>query len=163
MVRDDAAGAMEAALSAAGEGNDVRYALVNRPACFASLPKGLSYQVEARPAKGAAHHDYARHGVLVSSRRLTAQEMRDFELAYMIDAEQSAQVARVVVEQSLGERAQNYLDAYEDDSSLFRQGVMQEAEGLFAGLRVSFQDNDGFIEQVLKGLRCLATERLLES
>lgn len=162
MAREGSKLAMEAALLGASAGCG-RYALVNRPACFASLPQGLKYRVDDRPAEGCPHHEYARHGVLVSSRTLTCQEMREFELAFMLNEDHSGEVARVLVEESLAGRAQDYLDAYEDDSSLVKQAVMQEAEGLFDGLRVSFENIDGFVEQVLSRVRRVAGGLVIEA
>lgn len=64
-----------------------RYALVNRPAGFATLPSGLSYRLELRPPEGQPHHHLARHGILVPDRALLDAEVRNFELVPLIDTE----------------------------------------------------------------------------
>lgn len=62
-----------------------RYALVNRPAGIGCLPRGLTFTVETRPATAMPHHEWARHGVLVSDRELAPDELRNFEPAGMVD------------------------------------------------------------------------------
>jgi hypothetical protein len=103
-----------------------RYALVNRPAMLGTIPRGLSFQVEARPAKGEAHHEVARHGILVTERALSDEELEAFELAVLIDAAK-ADVMAAAVAAELQEYATGYLLMARNDPADFTAAVLQAA------------------------------------
>lgn len=62
------------------------YCLFALPASANSVPAGLSYTVNPTPeeVEGGSMHVKARYGVLVSERKLTTEEVIDFNLARII-------------------------------------------------------------------------------
>jgi hypothetical protein len=130
-----------------------RYALVNRPAGYATLPSGLRYRVEARPAKGQPHHDVARHGILVPERPLTDAETQAFELVPLVEgADAVGHLAfKIAVEWQC--YAEAYLESHEDDPELFAKGVMERAERM----KVSVDDPGALVASVLSHLSSATT------
>ncbi|MBK8117397.1 MAG: hypothetical protein IPK44_24225 [Candidatus Accumulibacter sp.] len=68
----------------APSGKRYRYGLVNRPASMGAVPN-IEYTIEPRPLPGQPHHDIARHGIMVTGRKLTDEEVKAFELAPIAD------------------------------------------------------------------------------
>lgn len=126
-----------------------RYALVNRPAGYATLPPGLGYQLEPRPPAGQPHHQFARHGILVPERALSDAEIRGFELVPLIDTEAEHEALAERVAEQLSRYASAYIESYEDDPTLFARGVMDRAERMPA----SVGDSARFVDTVVARLR----------
>lgn len=126
-----------------------RYALVNRPAGYATLPSDLGYQLEPRPPAGQPHHDVAQHGILVPDRLLLDDEIRCFELVPLIDTEAEHQALAERVAQQLACYAAAYIESYDDDPTLFVRGVMDRAERI----PVSVADPGQLTKLVLAHLR----------
>lgn len=126
-----------------------RYALVNRPAGFATLPSGLSYRLEPRPPEGQPHHDVARHGILVPDRVLLDAEIRSFELVPLIDSDAEHEALAERVAEQMSRYATAYMESYEDDPTLFARGVMDRAERM----PVSVGDSARFLDTVVARLR----------
>ena len=118
-----------------------RYALVNRPADFASLPKGLTYTVEPAPHAGEPHSFYARHGILVTERELTEGEVKAFELAPLIEGDDLGALATRVAE-AMQEYANSYVEMAEKDPIAFRNAVIEAVDSAASGIRYSVGDPD---------------------
>ncbi len=114
-----------------------RYAMVNRPAGIGTIPRGLRYIVDPRPAKGEPHHDMARHGVLVTERALTVDELRAFELAPLVDATTLGNLAKRICAGGMSEYAAEYLELERDEPEDFCQNVADRARHLEDGVRYS--------------------------
>jgi hypothetical protein len=133
-----------------------RYALVNRPAGLGCVPRGLAFEVEARPSKGEPHHDMARHGILVSERMLSEDEAYSFELPVLVDGVATELVAKRVVEASMGRYASEYLGAHEDDAEDFARHVLEAAARCMGRVRISVGEPDRLVDLVVIALRELA-------
>ena len=114
-----------------------RYAMVNRPAGIGSIPRGLQYGVDARPAKGEPHHDMARHGILVTERALTVEELRAFELAPLVDPAMLGQMAERICADGMSDYAAEYIETQRDEPESFCRNVADRARHLDGGVRYS--------------------------
>lgn len=122
-----------------------RYALINRPAGFETLPKNISWSTEPRPSFCEPHFELARHGVLLCDRELNREELEAFELGLLIDdhTEMAGAVAAALSEYS-GE-VEELVNEYPD---VFRQMVMDQARS-WVGLRYfSIAWPDSFLAEV---------------
>lgn len=145
-----------AAVSADGR---FRYCLVNRPAGIGCVPR-MAFEVEPRPQPGAAHHDWARHGVLVVERPLTVQELQSFELVPVVDSPAALRwLAERVVDDGLGEYASAYVQAHVDDPQEFRAVVKAAVSRLDAGVRYSLGDEQALERGVLEQLQRVVQEQ----
>lgn len=132
-----------------------RYALLNRPAGFETLPQGLAYTVEPRPAAGQPHHDMARHGILMAERELTAQEVKAFELAPLIDGPEEHAALAEKVAQAMAEHALAYLEQAKEEPSYFRSAVMQTVEASASGIAYSIGNPDLLVQSVADRLAAM--------
>lgn len=136
-------------------GPTFRYALMNRPAGFETLPKGLAYTVEPRPAAGQPHHDMARHGILVAQRELTAEEVKGFELAPLIDGPEAHGELAGKVAEAMAEHASAYLEQAKSEPEYFRSAVMQTVEASASGVRYSIGDPALLVQAVADKLAAM--------
>lgn len=100
-----------------------RYALFNRPAGIGTIPRGLTYTVEPPPCFGGNHHALARHGILVTDRELTINELADFELFKIIDGGWAEDWLVDMVADELAKYHVDYLQMYQDDINEFYRCV----------------------------------------
>ncbi|MEY2875838.1 MAG: hypothetical protein RLZZ373_3209 [Pseudomonadota bacterium] len=132
-----------------------RYALVNRPPAPGSIPAGLTYTLDPRPAKGQPFEDVARHGIMVTDRELTEAELKSFELL-RVDSGSTARVASRVAE-DMRDYADAYSEMYESgdasDLSEFGNAVSNRAKSL-AGVDAldRTQDMAGMVYEQLKAM-----------
>ena len=133
-----------------------RYALVNRPAGLGCVPRGLAFEVEARPPKGEPHHDMARHGILVSERPLSEDEAWSFELAVLVDGSATELVAGKVVGASLGQYAREYLQVHGDEPEEFKRHVLEAAGRCMGRVRISLGEPERLVKLVVDALRAMA-------
>lgn len=131
-----------------------RYALVNRPADLGAIPK-VPYTVEPRPAAGQPHHDMARHGILVTERELTEKEVKDFELAPLIDGPLLDVLAGKIAE-GMAEYAARYVEIEKEDAAEFYNAVMGAARRSGSGIRYSIGQPDALVDRVLVLLEGMA-------
>ena len=130
-----------------------RYALVNRPAGLGAIPK-VPYAVEPRPPAGQPHHDMARHGILVTERELTAQEVKAFELAPLVDGDDLAALADKVAE-SMTEYAAGHLEMAAKEPRYMLSQVMQTVERSSSGIRYSIGDPALLVQMVVDKLKAM--------
>lgn len=138
---------------------EYRYAAVNRPPGYASVPDGY-IRVEERPAPGEPHYDTARHGFVVYDRPLTDKETRSYELAPVLSVEEERCLAGRIIS-AAEEYADEYIAVAEEDFGEFRAMVASELsayEREAQGYRPSIGDFDDFAASVLA---CLRGVRLL--
>jgi hypothetical protein len=128
-----------------------RYALVNRPASMGAVPK-VQFTVEPRPPAGSPHHDLARHGIMVTDRKLTDQEVASFELAVIADEETESRLADDVAEQ-FGEYAAQWIEDQKDDPRGFVAAVGQSVGRATGKVRHSIGDMEKFANAVLRRLK----------
>lgn len=124
-----------------------RYALVNRPADMGTIPKGVQYTVEPRPAKGQPHYDMARHGILVTERELTAEELKAFELAPLVDGKDLGTLAEAIA-RGMGEYAAGYLEMAKDDPEHFAGEVRDALKRASSGITYSVGDDGLLVKMV---------------
>lgn len=129
-----------------------RYALVNRPAGIGCVPRGLQYTLEPRPGAGKPHHDRARHGILVSERELTPDELRNFELARIVDGDQIAVMAQAIASGPMHRYATEYVQAHGEDPEMFQEAVLNAIDKIEPGIMQSIGDIDALMEGVLEAL-----------
>lgn len=98
-----AAGAGDQPAQGAGK---YRYGLTNRPLSIGTAPKGWVATEEA-PAE---HADMARHGIVVYDRRLSPEEVAQFEMAPVIDGDEARNGVAASFVESLGKYAGNYAE-----------------------------------------------------
>lgn len=115
-----------------------RYALVNRPAGLGAIPKGIQFTVEPRPEVGQDHHDMARNGILVTDRKLTDAETKSFELAPLLDADQTIDLAELVAKK-MERYAAAYVEQWQDNDPQFAETVMGMVPKVVDGFRPSFK------------------------
>jgi hypothetical protein len=133
--------------------NDFRYAAVNRPPGYATVPDGYT-RVEERPHAGAPFHDIARHGFVIYERPLTDKETRSYELARVLGEAGERAIAETIVSDA-AEYAEQYIEIASDDFEDFRAMVGSHFDGMFSnatGYRPAIADFDGFVRRVLDGL-----------
>lgn len=135
-----------------------RYCLVYRPAGIGCVPR-LPYSIEDRPPPGAAHHETARHGILVVQRELSLDEVRSFELQPVIEegAAMRALAERAAAEE-LASHASEYLELSAEDPMSYRSAVLSALERLDAGVRYSLESVDCFERLVTHSLQQRACE-----
>ena len=129
--------------------NTYRYALVNRPAGYGTVPRDLQYTIEQRPAKEKPHHDVARHGILVTERPLTDDETASFELVPLFDGDAATQLVATKIAATMGRYAIAYLQSHHDDPEVFAMQIIDRADRL----RVSVADTDALIAAVVTELQ----------
>ena len=126
-----------------------RYALINRPAGFETLPRGLSWTVESRPAPGEAHHILARHGILVTDRPLTLDEIISYELGMLVDLHQDL-ATRVAV--GLESYAQDIIELAGEAPGFAADMIIEEARAQMPTPYFSIADRNCFVMDVLSRL-----------
>lgn len=128
-----------------------RYALVYRPIGVGAVPSSGLIDSAPRPEKGQPHYGKARHGFAVYSRRLTAAEERQFELAYAIDSSRDMQEYADIVARCMGRYAGEYLQMQALDSRGFEELVMRTLYASSITLP-SIGDQRLFLQLVAEGL-----------
>ena len=129
-----------------------RYAAVNRPPGYATVPEGY-LRVDPQPARGEPFHDWARHGIVVYDRALTDAETCSYELAPLLDAGAEQALAEQVAEQY-----RDHADGIEDmlregERGWFVDAALSAAEKLAKGYRPLVPDPEAFADRVLALLR----------
>lgn len=112
-----------------------KYALVNRPFGIGTCPKEGVVGTDNRPAKGHDHYDMARHGIVIYDRKLTDQETKNFELAFIADGHDRLEIAHDVAE-TMKRYAKPYLEMYTgsaDDRDDFVKNVSQKLKSSAKG------------------------------
>lgn len=114
--RAEAEAAVDAKVSAArqltpGDATAYRYALVDRPASFETLPKDLRYTLLPRPDVGRVSV-LARHGILVTARELTVAEASAAG-AIKIPSEADTRAVAEEAARGMSEYASSYLEAFD--------------------------------------------------
>lgn len=151
-----AAGVEAAGVSAAAPG--FRYAAMARPLTTAALPAGLAgYTVEPRPAAGQPHHDLAQFGILVSPRELTADELRQFDLAPLLDGDAVDVLAGKIAE-GMREYASGYADMAASKPDQFRLTVRQAVKTAASGVTYSVGDPERLVVRVAELVERMAEE-----
>ena len=118
------------------------YALVNRPAGIGAIPANIeSYEVLPRPDPGMPHHDMARHGVLVTQRALTQDELRNFELAPIVDADMLNTISDKI-DAAMGEYAEQYVEQSQEEPKTFVGAVLERLRSTGDGVRYSMSSAD---------------------
>jgi len=130
-----------------------RYAMVNRPAGLGTIPRGLQYGVDPRPAKGEPHHDMARHGILVTERALSVEELRAFELAPLVDTATLGALAERICAGGMSEYASEYIETHLEKPEMFCQNVADRARHLDPGVSYSICSNVELGRLVLEELQ----------
>lgn len=136
-------------------GPTFRYGLMNRPADLGTVPRGLAYTVEPRPAAGQPHHDMARHGILVAERELTAEEVKAFELAVLVDGPEAIGALAEQVARAMGEYAAAYVEEARDDRQSFAAQVMQTVRASASGIAYSVADPELLVQSVVDKLAAM--------
>ena len=131
---------------------DFRYALVNRSPGIGCVPRGLAFTVEPRPEAGKPHHTWARHGILVSDRELTGDELRSFELAPLVDGDALQVMAAKIASGRMGDYPVEYVEAHNDDPETFRRGVLDSVGKVEHGVSQSIGDEEALVAAVLRHL-----------
>ena len=127
------------------------YALVNRPVGIGAIPRGLQFSVSPRPEKGQPHHDMARHGILLTERQLTTDELRSFELAPLAEGEVLEALSDAIAV-DMSEYAQGYLEEFEAGPRDFEATVNARATSTVNGVRYSIGDQEALVQLVVAKL-----------
>ena len=130
-----------------------KYAMVNRPVSIGTCPKDFE-GTEDRPARSSIHYDMARNGVVIYKRKLTAAEIKNFELAPMIDNNDAAGIKEYVevVIDAFGEYASSYAEMADESKERFEREVEKKLKSKAPGYMPSL-DLKNLAQQVLKTIR----------
>lgn len=128
---------------------EYRYAMVNRPVGIGTIPRDGFLREAPRPAAGEAHHDYARNGVAVYSRKLTDSETRSFEMAYMPGHFDLMPIA-VAIAAEMEEYAHRYSIIAENNPDEFNRTVARNIRETAKGYPPSVGDITEFSRIVLE-------------
>ena len=117
------------------------------------MTRDLQYGVEPRPAKGQAHHDMARHGILVTNRPLTVEDLRSFELAPLVDVPMLGNLAERICRDGMSEYASEYIELHQDQPESFCRNVASRARRPDPGVLYSVCSYEELGRVVLDALR----------
>ncbi len=121
-----------------------QYALVNRPAGLGTIPRDLEFTVTPRPAPGQPHHDMARHGILVTTRPLTHEELRNFELAPLAQGDVLTDFVNAVAA-DMGKYAAAYVEMHDSKPDHFKESVLDRTSRVGNGVRYSIENDNNFV------------------
>jgi hypothetical protein len=129
---------------------EYRYAMVNRPPGYGTVPKGM-IRTEERPREGEEHHETARNGIAVYDRPLTDEETRAYEMAPMPGGDDRLVIARAVAS-DMSDYAGGYLEAAKEDPRSFAEDVAHRLRDVSKGYRPSVGDMATFARMVEESL-----------
>lgn len=133
------------------------YGLRYRPLDIGTAPKGhVRLDPAWTPDYGAA---LSRHGVVVFDRKLTPEEVRQFELVPELDDEDKAALLQAC-SQDLGEYAQGYVEMVDDgDRAYFDTAVLQAVANHYpTGCYLGPTGLTKFTDRVLDAIRQIAEQ-----
>ena len=90
----------------------------------------------------------ARHGILVTSRELTSEELSYFELAPLVDGAAITSLAAQIANGPMSRYAKNYLSLVGEDEDQFRSTVLEKLSRIGDGVRYSVGSDDELIAAV---------------
>ena len=126
-----------------------RYAAVNRPPGYATVPEGYT-RIDDRPNAGEDHHETARHGIVVYPRPLTDDEMRSYELRPLVDGkDREALVDQITA--NLSEYRDAILELADDDIDDARQAVHDELANIQPAPSIGHAE--AFADRVIEKMR----------
>ncbi len=129
---------------------ECRYGAQYRPISFCTAPGGWTRTEPARNHERSV----ARHGVVVYSSPLTAEQIKAFELAVLAD-EQGDEALAAAVAGKLSRYAKAYLKSLTDGTDLLEQSVHGAIERCVPYV-VVLNDEKGFAQKVIGLLKSMA-------
>ncbi|MBN6242567.1 head protein, partial [Escherichia coli] len=98
------------------------YALQSRPAGVGAVPDGNKAVLD-RPDQADQYYEYARHGIITYDRKLTDEEVSQYELRYLPDEDELKNMSRELVASSMAEHIDGYVDLFGSDLKTFKAQV----------------------------------------
>jgi hypothetical protein len=137
---------------------EYRYAAVNRPPGYASVPDGY-IRVENRPNKGEPFYELARHGFVIYDRELTLKELNSYELVKVFTEDETKNIIEKMLSAEYGfdvDYIEDYLKIAEEDFNEFRSMIGYSFELVVKKLGYymhGIANLNQFFEQVLNKMR----------
>nr|WP_228929216.1 head protein [Escherichia marmotae] len=98
------------------------YALQSRPAGVGAVPDGNKAVLD-RPDQADQYYEYARHGIITYDRKLTDEEVSQYELLYLPDEDELKNIAVELVASSMAKHIDGYVDLFGSDLKTFKAQV----------------------------------------
>ncbi|MBB7679793.1 head protein [Escherichia coli] len=99
-----------------------RYALQSRPAGVGAVPEGNKAVLD-RPDQADPYYEYARHGIITYDRKLTDEEVSQYELLYLPGDDELKEIAGELVASSMSNHIDGYVDLFGSDLKTFKAQI----------------------------------------
>lgn len=99
-----------------------RYALQSRPAGVGAVPDGNTAVLD-RPDQADPYYEYARYGIITYDRKLTDEEVSQYELRYLPDDDELKNMAGELFASSMAKHIDGYVDLFGSDLKTFKAQV----------------------------------------
>lgn len=135
-----------------------RYALQSRPAAVGAVPDGNKAVLE-RPDRADPYYEYARHGIITYDRKLTDEEVSQYELRYLPDDDELKGMANELVASSMVKHIDGYVDLFGSDLKTFKAQVKILFRKAFPNVAYPLGDGENlFIMDVYNALQNHSSE-----
>ncbi|MFP2587814.1 head protein [Escherichia coli] len=135
-----------------------RYALQSRPAAVGAVPDGNKAVLE-RPDQADPYYEYARHGIITYDRKLTDEEVSQYELRYLPDDDELKGMANELVASSMVKHIDGYVDLFGSDLKTFKAQVKILFRKAFPNVAYPLGDGENlFIMDVYNALQNHSSE-----
>ena len=135
-----------------------RYALQSRPAGVGAVPEGNKAVLD-RPDQADPYYEYARHGIITYDRKLTDEEVSQYELRYLPDDDELRGMANELVASSMVKHIDGYVDLFGSDLKTFKAQVKILFRKAFPNVAYPLGDGENlFIMDVYNALQNHSSE-----
>ncbi|WP_318651879.1 antirestriction phage head protein DarA [Escherichia fergusonii] len=135
-----------------------RYALQSRPAAVGAVPDGNKAVLE-RPDQADPYYEYARYGIITYDRKLTDEEVSQYELRYLPDDDELKGMANELVASSMVKHIDGYVDLFGSDLKTFKAQVKILFRKAFPNVAYPLGDGENlFIMDVYNALQNHSSE-----
>ncbi|MGI5774531.1 head protein [Escherichia coli] len=129
------------------------YALQSRPAGVGAVPDGNKAVLD-RPDQADQYYEYARHGIITYDRKLTDEEVSQYELLYLPDEDELKDFAGQLVVSSMSKHIDGYVDLFGSDLKTFKAQVKILFRKAFPNVAYPLGDGENlFIMDVYNALQ----------
>ncbi len=134
------------------------YALQSRPAGVGAVPDGNKAVLD-RPDQADQYYEYARHGIITYDRKLTDEEVSQYELLYLPDEDELKDFAGQLVVSSMSKHIDGYVDLFGSDLKTFKAQVKILFRKAFPNVAYPLGDGENlFIMDVYNALQNHSSE-----
>lgn len=134
------------------------YALQSRPAGVGAVPDGNKAVLD-RPDQADQYYEYARHGIITYDRKLTDEEVSQYELLYLPDEDELKDFAGQLVASSMSKHIDGSVDLFGSDLKTFKAQVKILFRKAFPNVAYPLSDGENlFIMDVYNALQNHSSE-----